>query len=68
MIEYIMRFDEDDSGKLINAKRMEHVVRCKDCPRVSKDVLFDMWWCNGHIVKPDGFCDKWNMVEDSDDT
>ena len=64
MIEYIMRFDEDDSGKAVG-RFMEKIVRCKDCPRVSKDVLFDMWWCNGHIVKPDGFCDKWNMVEDT---
>ena len=63
MREYIMRFNEDDSGKLVNARRMEHVVRCKDCPRVSKDVLFGMWWCNGHIVKPDGFCERGNRSE-----
>lgn len=68
MIEYIMRFDTDENGNLISVRRMEQVVRCKDCPHVSKDVLFDMWWCNGHIVMPDGFCDKWDVEEDSDDT
>lgn len=63
MIECIMRFTEDDSGTAVG-QFMEKIVRCKDCPRVSKDVLFDMWWCNGHVVKPDGFCDRWNVVED----
>lgn len=56
MIEYIMRFDTDENGKLINARRMEKIVRCCNCENVEYDELFSDYWCNGRVVKPDGFC------------
>lgn len=31
MKEYIMQYDLDENGKLINAQRKEELVRCKDC-------------------------------------
>lgn len=32
------------------------IVRCKDCPRVQKDELFNQLWCGGRRVTPDWFC------------
>lgn len=65
MIEYIMRFDEDDSGKLINARRKEEVIRCRDCINHQYDAIFNIAWCNGQAVKPDGFCEKGLRQEDN---
>ena len=31
MPEVIMSYEFDDTGKMINLKRMEELVRCKDC-------------------------------------
>ena len=31
MPEYIMSFDLDENGKLINARRMKELVRCGEC-------------------------------------
>lgn len=66
MIEYIMRFDKDDSDKLINARRMEQVVRCRNCENVEYDELFSDYWCNGRVVKPNGFCEKGLRQEDDE--
>lgn len=65
MIEYIMRFDEDDSGKLINARRMGQVVRCRNCENVEYNELFSDYWCNGRVVKPNGFCENGLRQEDN---
>ena len=37
MIEYIMAYNLDDTGKLINAKRREELIRCIDCNNYQKD-------------------------------
>ena len=66
MVEYIMRFDKDDSGKLINARRVGKIVRCMNCERVEFDELFSDFWCDGRVVKPNGFCEKGIRQEDSD--
>lgn len=31
MQEYIMSYNLDDTGKLINAKRIQRLIRCKKC-------------------------------------
>lgn len=54
MPEYIMEYDLDDTGKLINARRKEELVRCRDCGfRIKSE-------CNrvGQTVKPDDFCSE----------
>jgi hypothetical protein len=56
MPEYIMEFDLDDTGKLINARRNEEIVRCRDCAFCSLDKQFMLHWCDGYTVKPDGYC------------
>lgn len=34
------------------------VVRCKDCKRVQRDVLFDEYRCRGHLVSPNCYCSE----------
>ena len=58
MPEYIMQYDLDEFGKLINARRKEELVRCKDCAKCVKDNAFHAYWCEGSIVRPDGYCDE----------
>ena len=58
MPEYIMQYDVDDTGKLINARRKEKLTRCKDCINRQYDSIFHVGWCKGKAVKPDGFCDE----------
>ena len=36
MPEYVMQYDLDDTDKLINAKRKEEIVRCKDCVKLNR--------------------------------
>lgn len=57
MPEYIMEYDIDETGKLINARRKEKLIRCKDCINHQYDAIFNIAWCNGQAVKPDGYCD-----------
>ena len=56
MPEYIMQYDIDDTGKLIKARRKEELVRCRDCMNRQHDTIFNISWCNGKAVKPDGYC------------
>ena len=60
MSEYIIRFEEDENG--LCARRMEEVVRCRDCVNREDDV-----YCShsGHQVLLDGFCDKGERAEES---
>lgn len=67
MTEYIMRFDTDENGKLINARRMEQVVRCCNCENVEYDEIFSDYWCKGRVVKPDGYCEKGRGGNDDTD-
>lgn len=55
MPEFIMEFDVDETGKLINARRKEEIVRCRDCTfhRTSNEQLS---WCDDDPTKPDGYC------------
>ena len=61
MSEYIIRFEEDENGLI--ARRMEEVVRCRDCVNRGDDS-----YCShiGHFVLPNGFCSKWER-EDLED-
>lgn len=52
MPEYIMEFDLDDTGKLINARRKEKIVRCEDCGFFAHNECCRV----GHIVKANGYC------------
>ena len=56
MPEYIMSFDLDENGKLINAKRKEKLTRCEDCINHQYDALFNIAWCKWRAVKPNGYC------------
>ena len=58
MPEYVMEFDVDENGKLINARRKEELLRCKDCAFCSIDKLFHMHWCGGRMVNPNGYCNE----------
>lgn len=61
MPEYIMQYDVDETGKLINARRKEELVRCRDCINRQHDTIFNISWCKGQAVKPDGYCDEGSM-------
>ena len=65
MVEYIIRFEEDENG--VFARRMEEVVRCQDCVNRGDDS-----YCShsGHQVLPDGFCSKWERkdLEDNNES
>lgn len=52
MPEYIMEYDIDETGKLINARRKEKLTRCKDCGFCVRDECCRV----GHVVKSDGYC------------
>lgn len=54
MPEYIMQFDVDDTGKLINARRKEKLTRCKDCGFRVRDECCRV----GHVAKMEGYCDE----------
>lgn len=57
MPEYIMSFETDDSGKLINGKRKEEVVRCKECKHWYMDADTGMACEYTQLSQPhDGFC------------
>ena len=61
MSEYIIRFEEDENGLI--ARRMEEVVRCRDCMNREDDI-----YCShsGHQVLLDGFCDRGERAEESE--
>ena len=48
MIEYVMRYNIDETGKMINARRMEELVRCKNCRNFG--------FCKDHGCKDNDFC------------
>lgn len=59
MVEYIMQFDIDDSGKLINARRKEEVIRCEDCKHYHYDDCdryADETLGYVHSTQPNYFC------------
>ena len=58
MPEYIMQYDVDDTGKLIKARRKEELIRCRECINRQYDVIFNIAWCKGKAVKPNGYCDE----------
>lgn len=53
MPEYIMEYDIDENGKLINAKRKEEVIRCSDCGFCVRCECSR----TGRFTKPCGYCD-----------
>lgn len=61
MTEYIIRFEEDENG--VFARRMEEVVRCRDCVNREDDV-----YCShsGHQVLLDGFCSGGEKKEEDE--
>ncbi len=61
MSEYIIRFEEDENGLI--ARRMEEVVRCRDCMNMEDDIF-----CSriGHQVLLDGFCSNWERKDQED--
>lgn len=63
MPEYVMEFDVDETGKLINARRKEELVRCRDCINRQYDSIFHIGWCKGTAVKPNGYCDEGRTVD-----
>lgn len=54
MPEYIMSFDLDENGKLINARRQEEVVRCGECKH---------WYMDADVGKA---CEFTNMSQPHD--
>lgn len=64
MPEYIMEYDIDDTGKLINARRKEKLTRCKDCMNRQYDAIFNIAWCKGKAVKPNGYCDEGRRTDE----
>ena len=63
MIEYVMRYDIDDAGKFINARRQEELVRCRDCKFLFTDSGCPLRTFRTH--KLDDFCsygESKNMV------
>ena len=57
MVEYIMQYDTDEFGKLINARRKEEVVRCADCVNLQTHDGFGECVLHYTVKKPDGYCD-----------
>jgi len=64
MIEYIMAYNLDDTGKLINAKRREELIRCIDCNNYQKDWTpipsdqYDRHYCSilDGMFAPNDYC------------
>ena len=54
MPEFIMEYDLDENGKLINARRKEQIIRCNGCGFCVRDECCR----DGHIVKANGYCDE----------
>lgn len=48
-------------GRFVQEREL---VRCKDCIHAQHDILFTQWWCDGRVVKVDGFCDKGEKKDD----
>lgn len=48
MIEYVMRYNIDETGKMINARRMEELIRCKNCRNFG--------FCKDNGCKDNDFC------------
>lgn len=67
MPEVVMQYDLDESGKMVNLVRKEEVTRCKECWNVHVDTIFGGYWCNGRLVKPDGFCREGERRADESD-
>ena len=55
MIEYIMAYNLDDTGKLINAKRREELIRCIDC---NSSDQYNRHYCVilGGMFTPNDYC------------
>ena len=64
MIEYIMAYNLDDTGKLINAKRREELIRCIDCENYQIGLThnssnqYDRHYCVilGRMLTPNDYC------------
>lgn len=51
MPEFIMEFDVDENGKLINARRKEEIIRCGDCNEADWYTTVngnDYYYCKKH--------------------
>lgn len=58
MPEVIMEYDLNETGKMINMRRKETIVRCEKCEQSHKDTIFNGLWCNGRLKNPNGFCEE----------
>ena len=58
MPECVIEYDLDETGKMMNLRRREEVVRCRECVFCNVDRLFHMHWCRGRMVRPYGYCNE----------
>lgn len=54
MPEVIMEYDLDETGKMVNLRQKEEIVRCKECGFCVRGEC-----CRtGYTAKPIGYCDE----------